>query len=452
MRVPIKVISIFPILQKSFLKKYGESFQNVSIDTSENEKMAFTHKHFGDILKTVKNAEDIKVTGKLNFRKHQLQDIDLPKLKHLTLKNNAVSHRVSDFMQNVKLESLELDIDRNHNYVNPEFIEWLRKQDKLKKIVLKNNALKFVINEQLLSAPLMFNLKEVIVKNCRVTPAFCDFIRLQSPTIERFDYEHSDYWFGDEIRMLEQALQGCHNLNHLTTNRLIGFNNTNNNTKFMNLETLIVRDAPHVDYEKIFSCCPNLKSLTLESCRYMSSIYNQNFFQIVSRKLPLLEKLSLHKTGLSSTENYKELNLKNLKEIHISCSSIDHDSWKCITENCPQIEKISLDVFVLNQLSLEVICENLPNLCELSLGRGYFDVNLLNCLKQLKNLRVLRIFTSMYEQYDFNSFGHVRVEVLDDPAVTENEMYYLRQFIDDNVRLKAFLRLVNNFEYLVRRN
>lgn len=205
------------------------------------------------------SLQNLKFSQFFQFQKTFLQKYG-KSFQSLALKNNCVSRHVSNFLQNGQLVSLELDIDLNHNYVNPEFIKWLRKQDKLKKIVLKNNALNFVINEQLLSENLSFNLKEIVVQDGQVDPLTAVFIRQQSAEIEIFKFKEQTYYLSDEeINLLERALHGCHNLKHLYTNRFIGANPQN---IYVNLETIEIQHSDQRGNANIFDIleqtCPNL--------------------------------------------------------------------------------------------------------------------------------------------------------------------------------------------------
>lgn len=206
----------------------------------------------------------------------------------------------------------------------------------------------------------------------------------------------------------------------------------------------------------LVSKMPNLQTLVLH---IKTSPVPNSLMKFIALNLTKLKVLEISRVGDGS---FQDLNIPSLRELHIHAThELTIIGWKEITENCRNIEKLSVgfvdDSFAFYEQELEVIGRNLNKLKNLVIGNGFlaskkiFDDLMDNC-PSLESFTIIEhaikedpsmieIFTErgpkLYlrsssfeaERIDFNLWANENVDTSESDDETES---FSDDFMDDN--------------------
>jgi hypothetical protein len=131
--------------QKKFLLTHGKNFRSAKT-VKKNDKRVCSRAEFIKILEAIRNVESLEVAGRpLVFQKNEVTRLGFGNLKELILHESAVTFRLSQFLEDVKLTSLTLIIEKRGNRFDESFVEWFYKQDQLKSLKIQEKAVEFFL-------------------------------------------------------------------------------------------------------------------------------------------------------------------------------------------------------------------------------------------------------------------------------------------------------------------
>lgn len=365
----------------------------------------------------------------------------------------------------VKIEELEVNVDRTSNYFDEEFYTWLCAQEKLKTLVFHGVALTYFLRRMLNSNLITFRLKKLVVnvdcmKNAQNFEHFYNFVQNQTE-LEEFvlDTTSQDSYGGSSVswtRIICHIFTNCRNLRRLEFHGKIGFKlDTLRNVVLDNLETLAFKSNINFPHAALLRLCPNLKELDCNwrTC-YFPRTHLRDFLADISNFCPRLEKLTIKRSYLDSVENYENLNLPQLKELSLECSSIGYENWRSITTKCPNVEKLHLELFAFSQNSLQLIVRQWRSLRELTLGCGVYDPELLQPLLHSQQLRKVTVSETMCNQF-MELLQTAEFDVIVQRAqlvIRDNyTIHAISSFKSEHIRLMQFQGYLDNFpEYGIR--
>jgi hypothetical protein len=156
-------------------------------------------------------------------------------------------------------------------------------------------------------------------------------------------------------------------------------------------------------------------------------------------------KLTKFSTFARELDAFQAINLPGLKEIHFTNISVSQRDWASITTNCPLVEKLTLDRFVMDAESANLICETWNNLKVLDLGYGIYSAELFPALLKCSSLEELRVSGNMKQQME----ARLDLEMGGIPfKITEFDAGYMeplnRMFINNNARMVGRSLLLDN--------
>ena len=120
-------------------------------------------------------------------------------------------------------------------------------------------------------------------------------------------------------------------------------------------------------------------------------------FQFLSERLESLQTL---KIGWMDAGNYTQTKFKSLTELSIDGCSMTDEDWTLFLAQNPQIEKLSLDNFLVDSYSVEAIIKNGANLKHLQMNSGFYPTDLLQTLLEHKKLMSVTLRPETMEHFE----------------------------------------------------
>ncbi len=392
--------------QKKFIRNSGRSFRTVCIKNKENGKKSCTRPELLKILRNVANVKNLEVSGDfLGFSERKVSNLELKNLKKLTLTGTANSSRISKILKNVKLQKLTMNIPRGLGKFDKHFQTWLLKQDRLEDLCIEDMALKIFLVE-FPPDKLKIQLKKLTIKErlfyiplekeADFKENFINFCRGQK-NLEEVDMWFQRFWSSHFGPGIFSRLMGSKVLKILKINGSILPTTANVNET---LEYLSVKTPWYWLQPFNWQTLTKLSKLKHLDLSFPGSEVRDIIFNC--SRLNELITLKLSKFYLISYEPgaFQFINLPSLKQIDLSNIYLSHGDWIHITTKCPLIEKVTLDLFIMNEESAILICETLKNLNEIELGHGIYAENIFPALLKSSSLKELKANEKMKQQLE----------------------------------------------------
>jgi hypothetical protein len=402
--------------QRKFLRNYGKNFRTVYLRHEGNTSC--TRAELIRILESIANVENLKVYGNsLRFLKQESNKISLDNLKTLTLHDSANTFRMSQFLENVELLELTLNIEKTGRYLDENFMDWFLQQRRMKSLTVQERALKIFFN------PFPDDKMNVQLRKLSIHPNNFMLPRMNEATfkgnlikffesqinLEEVYFENSECILPSPWRNIYAHLLASKTLKKLqiVSEDLPEISVAENRS----LESLIVHRPlnglwiflPLINPWQTISKFRNLKHIEI------TGVYDLQNFLLHGSGLDQLETLKLSgRMGdfANDINTFDSINFPNLKDINLTGVFVNHLGWTSITAKCPLIEKITLNQFFLEHASVKLICEKLGNLKEMDLGCGIYTADIFKKIMKNSSLRNLKITAVMLQQMEnWRNFG-----------------------------------------------
>lgn len=384
--------------QKKFLEKYGKSFRAVKM-VKRNGQSSCGRAELVKILERIGNVRKLEIAGRtLLFRKNEVTRIPLENLRELILHDSANSYRFSQFMDGVMLEQLTLMVEKTGNYLDVNFLSWLFKQDQLKTLKIQEKAVKIFCNP-FPADQITFKLKSLWIqpgshRNGSRAAEFIfktNFLNFLDGQVEleeihfvaseatRYRMESSPMWREIYTRLMSSKTVKKLQIYDYCLRQITVENKT--------LETLIF-DNPCLHMENPWENLLKLKNLkNLE----ISEVYRLKELFLFSESMPHLTSLKLSRKVSCGQDDstFAQMKFPKLQELYLGNVHVNSRDWISITANCPLMKKITLNLFFLENDSVNLMMEKWAHFEELDLGCGIYTPGIFQLLNASPSFKCL---------------------------------------------------------------
>jgi hypothetical protein len=344
----------------------------------------------------------------LGFSERKVANIELNNLKELTLTGSANSSRISKILKNVKPQKLTMDVLKEWGKIDKHFLSWLIKQEQLEHLHIKGESLKIFLNEfpadklkiqlkKLMIESHSYDIlpfpEKMMVKLRRNLITFCQTQKNLEEVVIKIDCSEMC------THLLEsKTVKKLKIYTGLPAIELLRVNNT--------LECLIIMNISSRNFET-----PKWETLSnLRKLKHLEIIFpdfwdeRHDVRDVILNCSELSHLTTLKLTKFYSLEHdpdaFQDINIPSLKEILLRNIYVSPRDWHSITTNCPLVEKVTLDCFVLDVESANSICEKWEYLEEIDLGYGIYSAEIFPALLKCSNLKTLIVLEKMKHQLD----------------------------------------------------
>lgn len=443
-------------IQKSFIQKYGSKFSSVKIDSSVvdgNRMPNYNYKQVSEMFQAIKYVKELEISNiKLSFRVNVRAMNDLPELKKLHLEGTAISYKISNFLQNVKLEQIILvERKQSRKFFDTDFMAWLVAQTKLKHLVLEENACFIFSNFRFIRQT--FRLQNLIINgpevkdfwNTATVLNFQEFIAAQG-VIESVVLLIKPNYLTD-LNVLTQfnsillnLSKKSHKINvyvdNKTTLRLL--------PSFPLVESLEFYSS-NLESTEIFYC-RNCKILKVFASWSAYSYLSNNIIPNHTRFSNLKELKLVRHYDFRKGENFLNMKFGNLRVLDLTYYLASADDWKLIIDKCPLIEKLSLNIFILTTEIVKLMCLKWKRFESLQLGYGLYEADIVKPLIDQVNFKTIYINAAMKSHFEtiLENAADLKVEVVEVENTNVLSEMSISMFFQRQEILKKQMRLLEN--------